>query len=76
MEHQHTLEPVRYPLLLVSGRPVENDFRLASESGPKLLRFGMGIKKAREIGLDSIQGFLELGTGIHGQNLSRLVLTA
>jgi hypothetical protein len=35
----------------------------------------VGIKEAWEIGLNEVQGFLELGASIHWPNLSRVFLT-
>lgn len=76
VEHQHTLEPILDPLVFVGWRNIENDISFAGEGWPKVRWVRMGIKKAREMGLDAVQGFLELGASIHGRNLSRVFLTA
>jgi len=76
VEVQHALEPIRDPLLLVSRRAIENGVRLAGKGRPEVRRIGMGIEKPRKIGLNAVQGFLELGASIHGRNVSRIFLRA
>lgn len=76
MEVQHALEPICDPLLLVSRRAIENGVRLAGKGRPEVRRIGMGIEKPGKIGLNAVQGFLELGASIHGRNVSRIFLRA
>lgn len=75
MEIEHTLEPVGDPILLVSGRTIENGVRLAGKGRPEVRGIGVRIEQAWKVGLNAVQSFLELGASIHGENLSRGVLT-
>jgi hypothetical protein len=58
VKSKHALQPIGDPLLLVSGRAIENCVRFASKCRPDVSGIGMGIAEAREIGLNAIQGFL------------------
>ena len=74
VEIEHALEPVGDPVLLVSGRAIENGVRLAGKGRPEVRGIGMRIEETWKVGLNAVQSFLELGARIHGGKLFRVVL--
>lgn len=62
--------------MVLRRRVVEHCVGLPGKGRPEIHRVRVGIEKAREIGLNAVQGFLEVGAGKHAAKLelARLIL--
>jgi hypothetical protein len=69
MMGKHTLEPISDPVMMFRRRVVEHCAGLAGKCRPEISRIRVGIEKAGEIDLDTVQGFLELSASDHAGRL-------